>query len=215
LFQQTKDPLALWEIISVITSCLIAEWVVFAFVSNSKVVVAIPAALALAFMIFSHYERGETARDIGLSFDNFWTASRLLLLPTIIAAVVIVLISWLSRGNGFAFAPLRLRFFLLPLWALFQQYVLQGFINRRAQLSLGKGVKSIVLVAALFSIVHFPNPLLMVLTLIGGLLWATVYQQVPNLFALALSHTVASLVVTLSISPNLVNGLRVGLKYFR
>ena len=188
---------------------------VFAFVGNSKVVGAIPVVLALAFMILSHRERGESARDIGLRLDNLLPAVRLLLLPTIIAATLILCISWLIRGSGFALAPLRLRFLALPFWALFQQYAIQGFINRRAQLSLGMGVKSIVLAAGLFSLVHAPNPLLMVLTLIGGLLWATVYQRVPNLFALALSHAITSLLVTLSVSPHLVNGMRVGMKYFR
>lgn len=215
MIQEGKDPLALWEIISVITSCLIAEWVVFAFGGNNKVIGVLPVAFALAFMIFSHYERSERARDIGLRVDNFLAAARLLLWPTLTAAALILIISWLIRGKGFALAPLRPRFLTLPLWALFQQYALQGFINRRAQLSLGKGVKSIVLVAALFSLVHFPNPLLMALTLIGGALWATVYQRVPNLFAPALSHAIASLTLALAVSPNLMNGLRVGLKYFR
>jgi len=214
LTQETKDPLALWEIVSVVTSCLITEWVVMAFVGNSKTIGAIPAGFALGFMIFSHRERGETPRSLGFRFDNFLGAVRLLLWPTLIAAVSIVLVSWWLRGSDFALAPLRARFLSLPLWALFQQYALQGFINQRAQLSLGKGVKSIVLVAVVFSLLHFPNPILMALTLVGGVLWATVYQRAPNLFAPALSHAFVSLLLALSVSPNLMNGLRVGLKYF-
>ena len=38
---------ALWEIVSVVISCLIAEWVVLAFVGANKFVLAIPVALWL------------------------------------------------------------------------------------------------------------------------------------------------------------------------
>lgn len=213
--QAATNPSPFWEILSVVTSCLIAEWSVMAFAGNSKLIGAIPIALALGLMIVSHRERGETTREIGFRFDNFGAALRLLILPTVVLGAAIVLISWRLRGNEFAFASLRLRFLSLPLWALFQQYALNGFINRRAQLAVGKGLKSVILVAAIFSLAHFPNPLLMALTLIGGLLWAAIYQRVPNLFALALAHAISSLLVALSVSPNLVNGLRVGLKYFR
>ena len=204
--------LAIWEILSVVTSCLLVEWVVLSFVGRSKLVGAVPVLLALGFMFYSHRERGETAQEIGFRTDSFLAACRLLILPTAFVVLLGIAVSWFS-SEAFI-APWRNRFLLLPLWALFQQYALNGFINRRAQLALGKGPKSIVLVAIIFSLFHFPNPLLAILTFGGGLIWAAVYQRQPNLFALALSHAASSLTLALTVSPKLLDSLRVGFKYF-
>src|SRR5438128_10999338 len=97
----TDRAVALWEIVSLVTSCLIAEWVVLSFVGNSKLVGAIPVGLALSLMLFSHRQRNETLRDTGFRVDNFLPAARLLLLPTLGAGVLILLIGWLSSKPGF------------------------------------------------------------------------------------------------------------------
>ena len=187
---------------------------ILAFVGQVKLVAAIPIALAITFMIFSQRERGEGFGELGFRLDNFAPAIRLLIIPTVGAVILILAVAWFSRRNHFALAPLRLRFLGLFFWALFQQYALQSFINHRAQMIFGKGIKSVLLVGLIFGLLHLPNPMLTALTVVGGIVWAAIYQRRPNLYALALSHAILSLTLALCLTQDLVYNLRVGWKYF-
>jgi membrane protease YdiL (CAAX protease family) len=212
---ETMDrSLAIWEVVSVTTSFLIAEWVVLVFVGRSKVAAAIPVTLAFLFLCYSHRLRGETLHAIGLRKDNLAAALRQLLLPTLVAGMAILFAGWMSGGLRFELITARPRFLLLPLWALAQQYVLQGFVNRRARIALGAGVRSVVVVATMFALLHLPNVPLSAATFLGGLVWAWVYQRTPNLLAPAISHSVLSLLLAFSLPPAWLNSLRVGFKYF-
>ena len=211
--------LAAWEIASIVSSMLIAEWIAASVAGGSRLFVAIPIALAFAFMIVSHRLRNETWRDLGFRFDNFVQAGLLLLPPMVLVAVVCFALGrWLGGQTNFqrwhAGTPIVGQLALGFGWGLAQQYVLQGFINRRAQSVLGKGWLSVLLVAAVFSALHLPNVWLVVVTFTGGVIWAAVYQRTPNLFALAVSHSVMTWVVVSTLPPSALHHLRIGFKYF-
>ncbi len=205
--------------IAFVTICvLIAEWAILPVFGRNKRIGMIPVAVVLLFSFLSHRARRESAREIGFTHRNFLNACRMLIPWMIPAAALLLAIGWwrgslhlnLQRGWG----ALALSQLWLYLWGLMQQYALQAIVNRRAQEIWGKGRLSIMFAAFLFAALHLPNPWLTVATLAGGIVWAAVYQKAPNLFALALSHSLMTTVLSTTISTTVLHGLRVGYNYF-
>ena len=221
--QATHPPgdraLAAWEIVSVLSSVLLAEWVVFSVGGGSNLLLAVPVGILFAFMFVSHRLRGESARDLGFRLDNFARAARLLAPPTLVAALLLVSVGWLTSSVNFARWSGGQSVLGVPalgiFWGLLQQYALQGFINRRAQIVWGRGRASVVAVAFVFGALHLPNPWLTLATFAGGLLWAYVYQRVPNLFALGLAHGLMTWVLISTVPPAALYNLRVGFKFLQ
>ncbi|MET0623987.1 MAG: CPBP family intramembrane glutamic endopeptidase [Pyrinomonadaceae bacterium] len=217
-FTAEDRALAGWEIAAASTSALVAEWVVYALAGGGTLPLLFPVATAVAFMLLSHRARGETARDVGWRLDNFWRAARLLLPAMLGVSAVLVSVGWYAGtldfrrwegGQSILGVPALSLF-----WGPLQQYALQGFINRRAQMLLGRGRLSVLLVGLLFAVFHLPNPWLTLATFAAGLFWAWVYQRAPNILAVGLSHGLMTWVLISSVPPAALQNLRVGYKYF-
>ncbi len=218
LFGLGDRALAIWEIVSVGSSILIAEWMLASAAGLSKALIALPVALALALMFTSHRVRRESLHELGFRFDNFFRALYLLAIPVVVFALLCLIV---GRRLG---APLNFlrwhpnRYLALQLvvgflWGLVQQYALQGFINRRAMIATGRGWLSVLIVASIFALLHLPNLWLVALTFVGGAVWAAVYQRAPNIFALAISHAVMTWFVVSTLPPSALRHLRVGIGY--
>ncbi len=211
--------LAGWEIASVVSSIFIAEWLASIAADWTRIFLAVPIGLAFVLSISSHRLRGETARDLGFRFDNFFRAAGLLTLPMIVTAIVCLAIAWWT-GERIDFLrwhvsrPLAAQLILGFAWGFVQQYMLQSLVNRRAQIIWGKGWLSVLVVAAIFAGLHLPNPALTVTTFIGGVIWAAVYQRAPNIFALAFSHSLMTWIVVSTLPASALHHLRIGFKYF-
>lgn len=208
---------ALWEIVSITSTALIAVWAVLA-LASSRLLLVVPIIIAFSFIILSHRIRRETARELGWRTDNFFAAVRLLIPPMLAASIVMVIIGWFTGSLRFALPRNRWAILWLPFvgiaWGLVQQYVLQAFFNRRAQVVWGSGWTSILVVAFIFALLHLPNWWLAAATFAGGVVWAYVYQRAPNLLALAVSHGVMTWVLITTVPQSALSSLRVGFKYF-
>lgn len=210
--------LARVELASIVMSALVIEWVVLPLAGRRSPLLLVPLASLVVLLICSARWRGESLRLLGLRFDNFVFAVRSLLLPMAAGAIVMLAFGWWMRASGYGDARgwrgVSGVYAWSVLWALAQQYVLQAFVNRRAQIVFGVGVRSVCLVALIFAMLHLPNLPLAVVTLAGGVVWARVYQRTPNLFALAVSHALMSWLLIACVPASLMNGMRVGYNYF-
>lgn len=216
--ETTARSLALCEIISIVISVAIVEWAVLPLAGRDFLIGVVPVALAFALMIYSHYVRGETRRELGWRMDNFAQAAKLLLAPTLIAIIFLFIAGWFLQSSGYGAPRARAWAWWLPLfgvlWGLMQQYVLQAFINRRAQMVWGRGAASVLVTAGVFGALHLPNLWLSVATFLAGCAWAFVYQRAPNLLALAISHSLMTVLLIWNVPDALLGGLRVGYNYF-
>jgi membrane protease YdiL (CAAX protease family) len=217
-FTAEDRALAAWEIVAATTSALAAEWVVGTLAGRGRLLLLIPVTTAVALMLLSHRVRGESAREIGWRLDNFAEAARLLMPPMLTVSALLVGLGWYAGTLDFGRWEGGQSILGVPglslVWGVLQQYALQGFINRRAQVALGRGALSVLLVGLLFALFHLPNFWLMFATFAGGLLWAYVYQRAPNILAVGLSHSLMTWVMISSVPPGALHNLRVGFKYF-
>jgi membrane protease YdiL (CAAX protease family) len=158
--------------------------------------------------------RGEKLRELGLSLENFSRALVKVAGPTLLLVAVLLVVGYYLDSWRFSEKKFWLR--LSPwLWPIVQQYFVQSFINRRWQELVGRGWRSVLLTALIFSLLHLPNPALMVATLLAGTFWAWLFQREPNLWALAISHFVLAFVLKLSLPLAILPNVCAGWAYYR
>lgn len=212
------------ELISVISSVLLTVWALAPLYPQNRLVMAFPALLAVSLILYSQYSRRESLRELGLSSANAWAALRLLLLPVLLCSTLFLIIGYLTHSLRRS-THFEINLFIVPLWGVIQQYVLQGFIYRRIRFLLvndkpfnrvaEKQIRyTVFLTALIFAFVHLPNLALSLLTFAAALLWSWVYERAPNLWVLGFSHGFLSLIVMHSLPPWLLQSMSVGYKHF-
>ena len=127
------------------------------------------------------------ARLWGFRWDNFSPALRLSLCFSLLAAVPLVVYGSLM-GRLALPATFWVALSLYPLYGIAQQFALQALMTRNLRVLIGPQSLRVLLVATLFSAVHFPNRALMILALIAGLGFTWIYEKHPNLSAIGIAH---------------------------
>ena len=160
-----------------------------------------------------HYKEGWT--EIGLkpgqSFKRCFSdcGERLMGLAGLLLYFV-----WLVEPRKMTLVQAVLGFSWCLLWALAQQYVLNGFFVNRLVAFFGGAEDQIIPLAAalLFSLAHLPNLFLMMVTFAGGFVCAKIFLKYRNLYFLAFAQVVISLELYWLVPDWISYGFRIGPK---
>jgi membrane protease YdiL (CAAX protease family) len=99
------------------------------------------------------------------------------------------------------------------IWALAQQFLLQSFFFLRLEQLLRSGRRAVIGAALLFASAHVPNPVLVPVTLAGGLILSEAFRRHRNLYPLAVAHALVALCLAISIPEAVLHDMRVGIAY--
>jgi len=192
---------------AIMTCVLSYVWIIEPKVPRSAVLV--PAAVLVILTAWHDLRRGEWGFSASALLPGLWRAVAV----TFVAVLLIV-----GAGAGIGTLHDR-RDFLgslapLVLWGGAQQWVLQTVVLREAQRTSSRA-KGILIAAALFGLIHLPNPLLAPLTGAAAIVWCRLYDRHPNIIPLAFSHGLGTLALRYAFDETIIGHLRIGAAYLR
>jgi hypothetical protein len=170
-------------------------------------------AVLLALVIVSHAVRGESPAALGLRTGGFIECARRFAVPVVLVAAIGTILGFaLDTVRDVALWRVAGVLAGYCVWALFQQYLLNGYFTNRLQASVDTKYQYLVapMAGALFAGAHVPNTLLMAVTLVGGTVAAAAYMRHRNLFFLAFAHALIGTMIWFVVPDTVSHHLRVG-----
>lgn len=156
--------------------------------------VLIPMVLATASWIY----RKDTFKTLGIKPEppspetrEFMISAFTVFFFALIAIGMIWHPDWYEKWSRWEFwgSLFQKSFYYYP-WALFQQLWACGYFANRFNTLFNNPKKAALATALLFEIAHFPNPVLMTATFLGGFFSAYFFFQARNLYWIALGHAI-------------------------
>ncbi|HTX77516.1 MAG TPA: CPBP family glutamic-type intramembrane protease [Terracidiphilus sp.] len=98
-------------------------------------------------------------------------------------------------------------------WSFVQQFLLQGYFLFRLLRLLPRREWAAVAAAGIFALAHAPNPILVPVTLIWGVVACFVFLRCRNLYPLMMAHAILGITVAITVPGPLIHNMRVGIGY--
>jgi len=170
-----------------------------------------PIWLALSFVV--HHD---TPKTIGWRADNLWPATRRAAL-TFGVFVVAVCLAGLFMGALHRLPEHlidRHRFIGYFSFCLLQQVALNSYLTNRFLSTLDNPWKAAILSGTIFAALHWPNPVLVPLTFIGGCAMGWLFARDRNILPLTLGQAVLGGLIWWAFPMAWHHSMRVGPGYY-
>jgi membrane protease YdiL (CAAX protease family) len=180
---------------------------------------AIDPGIAIVFLfwlVISFFVHHDTFKTIGWRADNLWAATRQGLVIFVIFGSVLVLVglflgAWQHPPDHLFSAHHFVGYFA---FCLLQQVTLNSYITNRFLSSLKSPRNAALLSAAVFGALHWPNPVLVPLTLIGGFAMTWLFAKERNILPLTLGQSILGGVIWWAFPIAWHHSMRVGPGYY-
>ncbi len=201
-----------FAVFDIVAMPLLIEWYIWRLqFSTPRAWIIFAVWIAASFLLHR-----DTPKTLGWRADNLWPATKQA------ALAFAVMVGGLVAAGLALGAPPRLPPNLASfgrLWSYFafcllQQVALNSFLNNRLLFLLSNRWVTSLLAAGIFAVCHWPNPVLVPLTFIGGGVMAWLFARHRNIVPLAIGQAILGSLAWWSFPVAWHHHLRVGPGYY-
>ncbi len=168
------------------------------------------------WLVGSFVLRGDTPKTLGWRADNLWPATRKAALFFGVASVAVcgagLFLGMLQRLPSHLIEPRK--FVSYFAFCVLQQVGLNSMVTNRLLGAFEKRWPAAVLAGVLFAALHWPNPVLVPLTFVGGAGMAWLFARERNILPLALGQAILGALVWWAFPLAWHHSMRVGPGYW-
>lgn len=188
--------------------CVYAAWYIWQLQDSFRLSwIVFPIWLVLSFLF-----HGDSFKSLGWRVDNLWSAlkySARIFVPCLIGLAVIgILLGGLQRSFQSLLIPRH--FFGYMAFCLVQQIALNSLATNRLLSAIDNRALVSLLAGTIFALLHWPNPVLVPVTWVGGFLMSWVFAKERNILSLAVWQGVLGTVVWWAFPVACHHAMRVG-----
>lgn len=169
------------------------------------------------WLIASFLLNSDTPQTLGWRVDNLWSSTKRASMVFMPCALVIAFVGPLVGGEHHSLQHVLLpsRFFGYMFFCLLQQVGLSSLVTNRLLAATDSPMRVSFIAGLLFALLHWPNPVLVPLTFVGGALMAWLFAKERNILSLTVWQTILGSLIWWAFPIAWHHSMRVGPGFYR